>query len=99
MNKNSENPGVGSAFQKAVARQFEQHYDKEFILEMKIAIGQPAKYHKFDIVSGDNTMAIECKCYTWTETGMVRKYIQEIKVYEDRLQVIFKAGIELDIER
>lgn len=31
--------------------------------------------------------------------AMVRKYIQEIKVYEDKLQVIFKAGIELDIER
>ncbi|MDD5792112.1 MAG: recombinase family protein, partial [Erysipelotrichaceae bacterium] len=31
--------------------------------------------------------------------AMVRKYIQEIKVYEDMLQVIFKAGIELDIER
>lgn len=31
--------------------------------------------------------------------AMVRKYIQEIKVYEDNLQVIFKAGIELDIER
>lgn len=31
--------------------------------------------------------------------AMVRKYIQEIKVYEDKLQVIFKTGIELDIER
>lgn len=31
--------------------------------------------------------------------AMVQKYIQEIKVYEDKLQVIFKAGIELDIER
>ena len=31
--------------------------------------------------------------------AMVRKYIQEIKVYEDKLQVIFKAVIELDIER
>ena len=36
MNKTSENPGVGAAFQKAVARWFEQHYDKEFILEKKI---------------------------------------------------------------
>lgn len=31
--------------------------------------------------------------------AMVRKYIQEIKVYGDKFQVIFKAGIELDIER
>ena len=71
MNKNSENPGVGSAFQKAVARQFEQHYDKEFILEMKIAIGQPAKDHKFDIVNPEKHIVIECKRYTWTETGNV----------------------------
>lgn len=30
---------------------------------------------------------------------MVRKYIQEIKVYEEKLTVIFKAGIDIDIER
>lgn len=30
---------------------------------------------------------------------MVRKYIQEIKIYEDRFKVCFKAGIELDIPR
>ena len=71
MNKNSENPGVGAAFQKAVARWLEQQFDKEFILEKKIAMGHPAKNHKFDIVSSDDTMAIECKCYTWTETGNV----------------------------
>lgn len=71
MNKNSENPRVGAAFQKAVASWFEEQYDKEFIIEKKIAIGHPAKDHKFDIVSSDDTMAIECKCYTWTETGNV----------------------------
>lgn len=40
MNKNSENPGVGAAFQNAVAHWFEEQYDKEFILEKKIPIGQ-----------------------------------------------------------
>lgn len=30
---------------------------------------------------------------------MVRKYIQEIKIYNDRFQVCFKAGIQLDITR
>ncbi len=33
------------------------------------------------------------------DEAMVRKYIQEIKVYEDHVQVCFKAGIEMDIDR
>lgn len=30
---------------------------------------------------------------------MVRKYIKEIRVFDDRLQVFFKAGIDIDITR
>ena len=33
------------------------------------------------------------------DEAMVRKYIQEIKVFDDKFQVIFKAGIDLDIQR
>ena len=33
------------------------------------------------------------------DEAMVRKYIREIKVYEDHLQVCFKAGIDVDIDR
>ena len=33
------------------------------------------------------------------DEAMVRKYIQEIKIYDDRFKVCFKAGIELDIPR
>jgi len=33
------------------------------------------------------------------DEAMVRKYIREIKVYEDHVQVCFKAGIEVDIDR
>ena len=50
---------------------FQRQYNIEFILEKKIPIGEPGKDHKFDIVSADNKMAIECKCYTWTESGNV----------------------------
>ena len=71
MNTNSENPKAGAAFQKDVARWFESKYKKEFILEKRIEIGSPSKAHKFDIVSKDDTMAIECKCYSWTITGNV----------------------------
>lgn len=37
--------------------------------------------------------------YTEYDEKLVRKYIQEIKVYDDHLQVCFKAGIELHIDR
>lgn len=30
---------------------------------------------------------------------MVRKYIKEIRVFDNRLQVFFKAGIDIDITR
>ena len=71
MNSNSENPGVGAAFQKKVAGWFANAYHKEFVLEKKIAIGNPEKDHKFDIVAEDNSVAVECKCYTWTVTGNI----------------------------
>ena len=33
------------------------------------------------------------------DEAMVRKYIREIKVYKDHLQVCFKTGIDVDIDR
>ncbi len=71
MRNNSENPRAGADFQRRVADWFQRQYNIEFILEKKIPIGEPRKDHKFDIVSADNKMAIECKCYTWTESGNV----------------------------
>ncbi len=71
MNSNSENPRVRAVFQKKVAEWFAYKYQKEFLLEKKIAIGEPEKDHKFDIVAEDNSVAVECKCYTWTVTGNV----------------------------
>ncbi len=72
MRANSENPAIGAKFQEDVAVWFRKTYKKEFILEKKIPIGYSEKKpHKFDIVSDDNTIAVECKCYSWTETGNV----------------------------
>ena len=71
MNKNSENPKVGAQFQRNVALWLERNLRKEFVLEKPIEIGNPSKAHKFDIVDADGTMAVECKCYTWTEGGNV----------------------------
>ena len=68
---NSENPKKGALFQKQVLKWFQKNYNMPFKLEKKIAIGNPAKDHKFDIVNEAETIAIECKRYTWTETGNV----------------------------
>ena len=68
---NSDHPRVGADFQRQVLKWFQENYEIEFHLETKIEIGDPPKNHKFDIVSNDHTIAIECKCYTWTITGNV----------------------------
>ena len=71
MNTNSENPRVGKTFQIAVQRWFQETLHMPFEIEKKIAIGNPAKLHSFDIASLDGNIVIECKCYTWTESGNV----------------------------
>ena len=68
---NSENPKNGAVFQQQVMIWFQKHFEKSFELEKKIPIGNPPKEHKFDIVDVEDTIAIECKRYTWTETGNV----------------------------
>lgn len=68
---NSENPKNGADFQREVRQYFTEKYGSGFELEKKLAIGEPPKDHKFDIVNLDLKIVIECKRYTWTETGNV----------------------------
>ena len=42
-----------------------------FEVEHPICIGNPAKPHKFDISDVNERIVIECKCYTWTDTGNI----------------------------
>lgn len=71
MNSNSDNPKVGKAFQELVQRNIEDYFGQPFELEKAIPIGKPAKLHRFDLVSQDLSIVVECKCYTWTDTGNV----------------------------
>lgn len=71
MHANNENPGVGKMFQLAVQQWFQDTLHIPFEIEKKIAIGNPAKLHSFDIASTDGKIVIECKCYTWTESGNI----------------------------
>ncbi|MDO5139286.1 MAG: hypothetical protein Q4D71_12620 [Oscillospiraceae bacterium] len=68
---NSDNPKIGANFQKRVRDWLQKNCHNNFELEKKIPIGNPPKDHKFDIVDQENTIAVECKCYTWTESGKI----------------------------
>ena len=70
-NSNDENTWVGREFQKLVQRSFPKHYGITLELEVPLPIGNPPKPHKFDCTSEDQKIVIECKCYTWTDTGNV----------------------------
>lgn len=67
---NSDNPAKGAAFEKQVKVWFEERYGQGFELK-RLPIGKPPKDHAFDLVNQEKKVAIECKCFTWTETGNV----------------------------
>ncbi len=71
MNSNSDNTKVGKTFQEMVCRKLERHFDTCFDLEVPMMIGTPGKAHRFDCVSMDRDIVVECKAYTWTDTGNV----------------------------
>lgn len=68
---NSDNPGNGALFQRQVLKWLQNKYGDGFELEKKLPIGDPPKEHRFDIVNSDKHIVIECKRYTWTESGNV----------------------------
>ena len=68
---NSDHTRIGADFQKQVLEWFADHIGPGFELEVKKPIGNPPKDHKFDIVNPEKRIAIECKRFTWTESGNV----------------------------
>ena len=70
-NSNSENPHVGRRFQESVKLILEKKFCTSFEPEAVVAIGKPAKNHKFDLANDDRSIVAECKCYTWTDSGNV----------------------------
>lgn len=63
------NVASGAAFQALAARVMGEHLGCSFRLEVPLAIGSPAKNHRFDLVSADGRFVGECKSFTWTATG------------------------------
>ena len=71
MNTNTQNPKTGRDFELAVKAWFEAQYGQCFEHNKSFSIGNPPKPHRFDVVSSDNSIIAECKCYSWTETGNI----------------------------
>ena len=67
---NKDNPRIGKDFESSVRLALEKLYKMHF-LEKPINIGNPPKFHKFDAVSEDGKIVVECKSYTWTESGNI----------------------------
>ncbi len=65
---NSENPRKGRDFEEKVRQVLEKKYKTSFATQ-SIKIGMPPKTHNFDLVSEDGNIVVECKNYSWTETG------------------------------
>jgi len=55
------------AFEDRVSRFVESKFGKRFY-KQDLQIG-PSKFHRFDLVSEDKSIVVECKSYTWTESG------------------------------
>lgn len=70
MKLNKDNPRRGKEFENEVRSALEKKFNKNFS-EKSINIGNPPKLHKFDLVSEDENVIVECKNYSWTETGNV----------------------------
>ena len=70
-NTNSENPYVGRKFQELVQSILEKKFSTSFEQEAAVAIGKPAKDHKFDLANKERSVVAECKCYTWTDSSNV----------------------------
>lgn len=67
---NSKNPKKGKDFEEKVCRALENKYHQNFS-KQAIKIGNPPKLHDFDLVSDDKNIIVECKNYSWTETGNI----------------------------
>ena len=59
----------GAEFEKITHKIICEYFNTQFHSQIGLLIGQPPKKHKFDFVSTDNDIVVECKCYTFTESG------------------------------
>jgi hypothetical protein len=66
---NKDNLITGKHFQQIVLALVSDRFNQPFEEEVAFYIGNPPKEHKFDCVSDDRKIVVECKCHTWTSVG------------------------------
>jgi len=95
---NSENPKKGKDFEEKTCQILKQRYKTNFH-KQSIKIGNPPKAHDFDLVSDDGSIIVECKNYSWTETGNVPSakmaFINEAVLYFSHAPIEAKKIIVL----
>ena len=65
------NVARGDAFQLLTKRVLETRLGTPLRAEVAISIGSPPHPHRFDLVSYDGVVVVECKAFTWTGTGNI----------------------------
>lgn len=104
--KYPDNHKAGEDFQIDVKAYFEKAFGGTYNLEEEIPIGVTynlKKGHKFDLVNSKKKIAVECKRYTWTETGNVPSaklgaineavfYLSILPAEYEKYVVLFKAS-------
>jgi len=63
---------MGNDFEEDVMNWLNDNCSKDYTRDEQFCtfnIGEPPKPRKFDIVSKDRSVVIECKCFTWTKSG------------------------------
>ncbi len=58
----------GDDFEELVGQYLQSKFGQQFKRNESLMIGQ-GKFHKFDWVSSDGNIVVECKNYTWTKSG------------------------------
>ena len=68
---NSANPQRGAEFERLVRELFREHEGIALESSQPVLIGDPPKAHRFDLVSTQHRVVIECKNHTWTRSNNV----------------------------
>lgn len=77
-------------FERRAEEYFEELFDVE-LSETRLQIG-PNQYHKFDLVSPDENILIECKSFTWTDG----ENFPQAKISTANETILFLSRVEAD---
>lgn len=65
------NAAKGKQFELTAKALLEKKFGVQFEICVGLPIGEPERVHKFDLVSTDKAVVVECKTLKWTAGGFV----------------------------